>query len=113
MRWRFGRRSPGADRLGKVVVEKEMGYTQAEFYRILPKALGSSDYETANGGREILFEQAGARLKITLSEEKIRTITPLMRIPYMEVTFTFEGFAEEGLADLRRRLDRSFQKGGG
>jgi len=99
--------------LGKVVVEKEMGYTQAEFHRVLPKALGSSDYETAKDGRDIVFEQAGKRLHIVLSEEKIRSITPLMRIPYMEVTFTFEGFSEEGLSDLRRRLDRSFQKGGG
>ena len=99
--------------MSKVVVEKEMGYTQAEFHRVLPKALGSEDYATANEGREIVFVQDGTRLTITLSEQKIRSITPLMRLPYMEVGFVFEGFTDETLAAFRAKLDRSFQKGGG
>jgi len=99
--------------MSKVVVEKEMGYTQAEFHRVLPKALGSGDYKTTLEGREIVFENGKTRLTITLSDQKIRSITPLMRIPYMEVSFIFEGFTTEGLEAFRKKLDRSFQKGGG
>lgn len=97
----------------KVVVEKQMGYTRAEFLRILPKALGGEAFSLNADGRTIEHDGGQGRLTIVLSEEKMREITPLVRLPYMDVRFEFSGYADDDLKAFRKRLDRSFQKGGG
>ena len=99
--------------MSKVVVEKQMGYTRSEFLRVLPKALGSDTFTQSVDGKTIEYGSGKGRLVITLSEERVREITPLVRIPYMDVTFEFNDFADDDLTVFRKRLDRSFQKGGG
>ena len=97
----------------KVVVEKQMGYTRSEFLRVLPKALGGDAFTQSTDGNTIEYDSGNGRMVITLSKERVREITPLVRIPYMDVTFVFEDFGNGDLVAFRKRLDRSFQKGGG
>ena len=51
-------------------IEKEMGYTHADFFRLLPRAMGDNPYEI--NGLEINCSLPSGSLKITLGEERKR-----------------------------------------
>ncbi|MBT7942310.1 MAG: hypothetical protein HN719_03025 [Alphaproteobacteria bacterium] len=100
-----------ADEDGDVVVfEKEMALTYADFFRIIPRALGSDNFEKSATG--VVLADGTKRLEITLGEERIRQIA-LMKIPACHVRLEFTAYTEperEAALDL---FDRIFQKGGG
>jgi len=65
---------------------KEMGVTHADFYRLLPRAMGETPYETA---ADTVHGQLGSgSVSIHLGEPQVRRIA-LLAIPYAKVTFTF------------------------
>ena len=92
------------------VVEKEMALTYADFFRIIPNALGSDDFKTFDTG--IILTIGDKRQTITLGPERIRQIA-LMRIPACDVRLEYSGYSkpeQEAALDL---FNRRFQKGGG
>ncbi len=106
-----GRRSPVAKPPDEgAVFVKEMGINHADFFRILPKALGTDDYaQTGNGA---VLEDGGKRLEISLGPEGKRTIA-LLTLPVTMVTMRFTGYGEAELDDAMKRFDLYFRRGGG
>ena len=95
---------------GAVSVTKEMGINHADFFRILPRALDSTDYTV--DGRNIVFEQGGRRFEIALSEERTRRIASFA-LPVTSVTITLHGYGEREAEEALRRFDFYFRRGGG
>jgi len=92
------------------IVEKEMALTHADFFRIIPRALGSDNFGRTDTG--VVLEQGNKRLQITLSPERRRKIA-LMEIPACDVRLEFTTYSEperEAVLDL---FNLMFQKGGG
>ncbi len=92
------------------VVEKEMGFSHAEFMRLLPKAVNGADIQAK--GREIRVGDGSRLLRIDLSEESERRLGHI-RIPVTHVRLTFTGYSEAEIEAALFRFERSFQKGGG
>jgi hypothetical protein len=93
-----------------VVITKEMGITYSDFFRTIPRAIGSEDYtQSANG---IDLEGEGKRLTITLGPQGERKIA-LMVIPRTPVTLSFTGYTEAEIKAAVKRFDMMFKKGGG
>ncbi len=89
---------------------KEMGIGHRDFFRILPKALGSGDYEIA--GNRIRFGDAARYLEIELSPEGERRIA-LLTLPVTQVSLVFHGYGEAEIAKALDRFDLYFRRGGG
>lgn len=92
------------------VYEKEMGITHAEFFRLLPVALGSDQYVTHSKGASL--ETDGRSVKIELGPESIRQIA-LLVIPRTPVTLILEEYSDTEAEDFLRTFDRAYQRGGG
>ena len=92
------------------VFDKEMGINHRDFFRILPKALGTEDYERT--GNRIRLENGDKILEISLGPEGKRTIA-LMTLPVTRVNVRFTNYGEADLADALARFDLYFRRGGG
>ena len=95
---------------GPVVIEKEMGITHSDFFRTIPRALGSEDYQQSGTG--VVLESGGRRLEIVIGAEGERRIA-LMVIPRTQVTLTFMGYEDDDIRAAIKRFDMMFKKGGG
>lgn len=92
------------------VVDKEMGYTHADFLRLLPKAVAGA--EIRMDGNVAQVSDGQRQLRIELSEETVRRLGNF-QIPVTHVRLTFSGYSD---AERQRALDRfwkAYQKGGG
>ena len=78
-------------------IEKEMGYTHADFFRLLPRAMGDNPYEI--NGLEVNCSLPSGSLKITLGEERKRELV-LVVMPCMHVTFEYENVDDEASRTL-------------
>lgn len=87
-----------------------MGLTHDDFWRLLPRAMGSHPY-TVEGLFVVATVDQGS-LKITLGPPLERRIA-LLRLPYSVVSFTFEGVTETQQLAFKRHFDLHFQRGGG
>ena len=92
------------------VVHKEMGYTHAEFMRLLPKAVDGADMSISGSEIEVLDGQRS--LRIELGEEGVRRIASF-RLPMTPVSLTFTGYDAAGIEAALDRFWRAYQKGGG
>jgi len=92
------------------IVDKEMGYTHADFLRLLPKAVGAA--EIGIDGRVIRVADGERRLRIDLSEESVRHLGHF-RLPVTHVRLTFSGYSEAEREAALERFWRAYQKGGG
>lgn len=93
------------------VVEKEMALTHAEFFRLLPRAVGTDAHEVL-GDRVRVDAADGRRVEIVLGPEGTRRIA-LLEIPSTRLQIMLEGFTPEESAAWLARFDRTYQKGGG
>lgn len=111
--WPFGRLSRGgevSDGADPFIVEKEMGLTHDDFFRIIPRALGSGDFEKTGTG--VVLTDGDKRLEISLGPERRRKIA-LMEIPACDVRLEFSAYSESEREASLDLFDRMFQKGGG
>lgn len=90
--------------------EKEMGVTHAEFFRLLPTALGSEAY--ARNGNRVVLEDDGRRVAIELGVERQRQIA-LLSIPSTRIWLELSGFSDDDADAFVRRFERTYQRGGG
>jgi hypothetical protein len=91
------------------IVDKEMGYTRAEFLRLLPKAVvGDIDVD----GRVIQVSGGDRQLRIDLSEESVRRLGNF-RLPVTHVRLTFTGYSDAERDAALMRFWQTYQKGGG
>ena len=92
------------------VVDKEMALTHADFFRTLPKALGTGDYKKI--GAKVTRIDGDKRLEITLGPERTRQIARLS-VPVTDVRLEFSGYTEAEAEAALKLFDKMFQKGGG
>ncbi len=89
---------------------RELGVSEAEFFRSLPGAIEHREF-TRDDGR-VHIEYDGRSVTLELGPQAYRAIASL-RLPYLEVTFTFSGFSEEDRARFMERFELYFRGGGG
>ena len=89
---------------------KEMGVSHSDFFRLLPRAMGDTPYRVE--GMKVIGELGSGSVSIELGEQQVRRIA-LMAIPYAEVSFAFDGVAENERTEFMRYFDLRFQRGGG
>ena len=95
---------------GPVTVTKDMSITHAEFFRLLPKALGPGAY--SQDATRVVRDDGSRCLEITLGPEGTRRLA-LMRVPRTEVTLSFTGYSDAARAAALALFDRAFQRAGG
>ncbi len=95
---------------GTIVVEKEMALTDAEFFRTLPRALGTDAFEV--DGNRVRLAAGGRTLEIVLSGESRRCLGALA-LPVTRVRLEYRGYTEDEAAAAMGLFDRAYQRGGG
>lgn len=96
--------------LDPFVYSSEMAVTHKDFFRILPRAMGETDY-TINGN-QVSGKLHEGSVDIVIGEQQERKIA-LMRVPYCHITFTYRNLSEESITDFRNRFELYFRRGGG
>jgi len=91
-------------------LEREMGLDHADFWRLLPRAVGDRPWR-ADGHRAVIDVGAG-RVEIELGREGVRRIA-LMAIPVTPVTICWQDVDDVTFSAFLERFDRYFQRGGG
>ena len=92
--------------------KRDMGYSETEFFRILPSALKGFTY-TVDGNRvSINGVDKDQGLEMIVSRLPDRKIG-MIRIPRIEVEFSFHNFSENERKQFMTNFDRSYQRGGG
>ncbi|MEE9319145.1 MAG: hypothetical protein V3U76_01750 [Granulosicoccus sp.] len=89
---------------------REMGLTHADFWRLLPRAMGEHAYRSE--GDTVHAEIADGILEMTLGAPQVRKIA-LLRLPFAEVSFTFRGVSLQQQLAFKKHFDLYFQRGGG
>jgi hypothetical protein len=84
--------------------------THAEFYRSLPAAIAHRAFTVEDGVVRIEYEERA--VTIELRPQRHRSIASL-RLPYLEVRFTFFGFPSSERQEFMERFELYFQRGGG
>lgn len=92
------------------IVEKEMGITHREFFRVISRALAGRPHTI--GENNVRVAEGDRILDITISEEGERRIA-LMTVPVTRVRLAFSGYSESKTAETVVWFDRWFQRGGG
>jgi len=89
---------------------KDMGVSHADFFRLLPRAMGDIPYRVE--GTTVNGEIGSGTVSIELGKQQERRIA-LLAIPFAEVTFSFNGVGEDERTEFMRYFDLRFQRGGG
>ena len=85
-----------------------MGYTHADFFRLLPGAMGDYPYEVE--GLQVRAQVGGGTLTITLGPEGQRRLV-LVVIPQTQITFEYVGVSDEDREAFVTYFDLRFMKG--
>ena len=98
--------------VGEVRVERpEMGLSHDDFFRVFPSVVAPAVWH--RDGLTIYVQWAdGAGLAASVSVQKLRRIASLS-LPYVDISFCFQGMAVAERERFLIRFDRAFQKGGG
>ena len=89
---------------------REMTISHSDFFRILPKALKSYQYEQVDNVITVTLDKA--EISIILSEERNRQIASLS-LPVTDVTFRLKNVAEITKRKFFEQSDRTYHRGGG
>lgn len=90
--------------------EREHGFTEAEWLRMLPMATAGHPMRALPGAAEVSIGPGGLRLDWTVLPP--RQIA-LMRMPRLQVRYAFDGLTPAEQQAFMRRFDLHIQKGGG
>jgi hypothetical protein len=90
---------------------RDMGYTEAEWLRVLPAALGSWPWQR-EGQRVLAQASGGGTLELTWSALPPRRLG-LAAIPRLAVVFRTQGIASQEFAVWLARFDLYTRRGGG
>ncbi|MBX2839066.1 MAG: hypothetical protein KTR35_19570, partial [Gammaproteobacteria bacterium] len=92
----------------RMKIEKEMGFTHADFFRLLPRAMGETPFEI--NGLVVNCRLPTGSLRITLGEERERRLV-LLVLPCTSVTLEFEDVMEEDRERFLKYFNLRFMKG--
>ncbi|MBX2880312.1 MAG: hypothetical protein KTR32_10295 [Granulosicoccus sp.] len=88
---------------------KQMGLTHADFFRLLPRAMGENTFEV--NGHEVQANLATGSLNISLGEQRERKLSAHVVMPYADVTFDFNGVPEEVRLAFEQHFNLRFMRG--
>lgn len=94
----------------KIAFSREMGFTRAEFDRILPSALNNRSYDV--NGSHVTSMIDGGTMQLIISEQKFRKIASIS-LPYLCIDFSFEKLTEQQVEQTMLFFDLRYQRGGG
>jgi len=90
--------------------EREMGVSHADFFRLLPRAMGDIPYSI--DGLVVRAQIDSGEIEINLGPEQVRRIA-LLAIPYCHVGFRYSNLSEEQIESFDAAFYLAFQRGGG
>ena len=91
---------------------RDMGYSEAEFFRVLPRAISGYAYTVTGNRVTISSIDEARRLTLELRRLPDRRIG-MISVPRLEVSFSFENFSDAERREFMRGFDQSYQRGGG
>ncbi len=89
---------------------REMGLTHEDFWRLLPRAMGELQYSCEGDNVTVKLHDGHVHIHLGVLQE--RRIA-LLRLPFAEVSFRFEGVTVEQQMAFKTNFDLHFQRGGG
>ena len=92
--------------------KRDMGYSATEFFRILPSALKGYNHTVEDNRVIVNGVEKDQGLEMVVSRLPDRKIG-MIRIPRIEVEFSFRNFSENERKEFMTNFDRSYQRGGG
>lgn len=96
--------------MSNVTFSRDMGFKEAEFLRIFPVAINGASYEMQ--GRRLLVQLDPGELTVVLGEQQYRKIASIS-LPFLNVSFSFEGVEQSRIDQFIRYFDLRYQRGGG
>jgi len=90
-------------------LDREMGFSRREFFKILPRMLSSYDATISTEGASITLGSGCAR--ITVGDECERRLSALVILPILHVTIRFSDVTESDKAKFLQRFDHAYMKG--
>ena len=88
---------------------KQMGFTHADFFRLLPRAMGDNKYSVT--GDTVQAVLATGTVTISIGEEKQRKLSPHVIMPYTDVTFEYANVPDELRFAFEEYFHLRFMKG--
>lgn len=90
--------------------EREMACTEAEWHRWLPDAVGNRPWDGDAHTATVCIGEGLLHLRWRVGEPRV---IALVRLPWLHVSFRFEGLSEGERSAFMRRFDLHMQRGGG
>lgn len=98
------------DNFADIQYADDMGLTHADFFRLLPSAMGDHAYRIE--GNTVYGDIHQGTVEIVMGEQQVRRIA-LMAIPFARVSFHFRGVSAAQQSEFKAYFDLRFQRGGG
>lgn len=98
------------DDLPDIEYVDDMALTHADFFRVLPSAMGEHPYRVE--GMTVYAEIHNGTVQIAVGDQQERRIA-LVRIPHATIRFHFRGVTQAEQAAFKAYFDLRFQRGGG
>jgi hypothetical protein len=92
--------------------ERDMGYNEKEFFRVLPAAIGEYQHTVTGDTVHIRHLDNDQALELQITPLPDRRLG-LMRIQHIDVQFSFSSMTQQQRNQFMYRFDRRFQRGGG
>lgn len=90
---------------------REMGFKDSEFLRIFPVAINGAPHQYIDD-RNIQVQLDPGVLTVAIGPQQYRKIASIS-LPYLNVTFSFDGVERERIDQFMRYFDLRYQRGGG
>ena len=95
--------------VGLFALDREMGFTEAEFMNLLPKALTRYNYHI--DGHHITVSFGDGTATIDIGEERERVLSPFVRLALLPVRIAFHGVNTVHQRQFMARFDAVYMKG--
>ncbi len=87
-----------------------MGFKESEFLRIFPVAVNGASHQIQ--GNRIVVQVDSGELVVEVGEQQYRKIASIS-LPYLKVSFSFEGVSQSRVDEFLKYFDLRYQRGGG
>lgn len=91
-------------------INKEMGVSHHELFRLLDKAVQPHTYTVSD--QCINIQEDSRQVLINYAPERIRKLASF-RLPVTDLELTFRGFSAEEITAFLKQFDKTYQCGGG
>ncbi|MEM6998828.1 MAG: hypothetical protein AAF419_03200 [Pseudomonadota bacterium] len=90
-------------------LDREMGFTRKEFFKVLPRAFSDYIYEINDNLIKIELEKGIVLIEI--GDERERRYTDYVYFPILPVNINFVNVDDNGQSRFLRKFDASYMKG--